>query len=118
MMFSYWFLGNNQIYDNLLFPLTKVNDLVRHGHTVISELSDITHDQSYPCLIVCFALIICIPFGNLVATILSFIKPGVFEIKLNIDENLPNFYEALEEEDKKWMRSEESNLRKKYVSIS
>lgn len=63
-----------------------------------------------------FALAFCVPFGKIVYYIVNFIKPGVLDVQLNIDENLSNYYEALEEEDKKWMISEESNLRSKYVS--
>jgi len=48
--------------------------------------------------------------------IINKVKPGMLDVKLNIDENLPNYYEGLEDEDKAWMRNEESNLRKKYVS--
>ncbi len=44
------------------------------------------------------------------------IKPGVFDLKLKIDENLSNYFEALEVEDKQWMIAEEENLRKNYVS--
>jgi hypothetical protein len=37
MMFSYWFLGNNQIFNNILFKIHTNNDIVLTGHSVISE---------------------------------------------------------------------------------
>jgi hypothetical protein len=37
MMFSYWFLGNNQLFNNVLFKLQNVNDVVLTGHTVMFE---------------------------------------------------------------------------------
>eukprot|EP00347_Sterkiella_histriomuscorum_P023421 403334704 len=114
MMLSYWFLSNNQIFDNMLFPLEKVSDVVKNGHTVIQEFRDITFDQSFPCLMVFFILAICVPFGKIGFAIINYFKPGILDVNLNVDENLGNFYEALEEEDKKWMQAEESNLRKKY----
>lgn len=64
-----------------------------------------------------FALAICVPFGKVVYSIINHFKPGLLDVNLNIDENLGNFYEALEEEDKAWMKSEETNLRKNYVSL-
>lgn len=35
MMISYWFLGNNQIFDNLVIKNQRVTDVVLNGHTVI-----------------------------------------------------------------------------------
>ena len=37
MMFAYWFLGNNQLFNNILFKQSLVNDIVQTGHTVVSE---------------------------------------------------------------------------------
>ena len=48
--------------------------------------------------------------------ILDFIRPGVFDVDLKIDENLSNYFEALEDVDKNWIKVEEENLRKNYVS--
>ncbi len=63
-------------------------------------------------------LVFIIPAVNLISTIVEFFKPGCFDVKLNIDENLGNYFEALEESDKKTMISEEENLRKNYVRTS
>ena len=63
-----------------------------------------------------FVLAIIIPFGSMFYAILDFIRPGVFDVDLKIDENLSNYFEALEDVDKNWIRVEEENLRKNYVS--
>ena len=52
-----------------------------------------------------------------VTAIINAIKPGAIGISLNIDENLPNYFEALEEGDKDAMISEEEYLRKNYVTF-
>jgi hypothetical protein len=57
-----------------------------------------------------------IPFTKVIATIITAIRPGFFDLDLKIDENLSNYFEALEESDKKSMMLEEDNLRKNYVS--
>ena len=44
MMLSYWFLGNNQIFDNLLFKTKNIRDVVLQGHTVIYEFTNLTFD--------------------------------------------------------------------------
>lgn len=97
--------------------MLNVRDTVLQGHTVYREFKDITLDQSIPCLTIFALLVFFVPFGSIFAAIINFIKPGAFDIKLNIDEDLHNYYEALEESDKKWMILEEDNLRRNYVSI-
>jgi len=42
-------------------------------------------------------LAILIPFGKIFTAIVNAIKPGVFNVSLKIDENLGNYFEALEE---------------------
>jgi hypothetical protein len=37
LAFSWWFLGNNQIFNNILFKMTYITDIVQSGHTVITE---------------------------------------------------------------------------------
>jgi len=61
-------------------------------------------------------LIFFIPFSAIFTAIAEAVKPGVFALNLNIDENLSNYFEALEDDDKKWMILEEENLRRNYVS--
>jgi hypothetical protein len=107
MFISYWALGNNQIYDNMVFKIANVKDLVRSGHTVVSEFQNLAFDQSLPCLLVFLALLFFIPFGSLFVAIVNLLKPGFMDITLNIDENLSNYFEALEEQDKQWMVEEE-----------
>ncbi|CDW91100.1 UNKNOWN [Stylonychia lemnae] len=116
MMFSYWFLSNNQIFDNILFIKNKVNDITLCGHNVIQDFTNVSLDQSFPCLVMFAILIILIPFGKIFTAIVSLIKPGAFDANLKIDENLGNYFEALEKPDKNWMIQEEENLRKNYVS--
>ncbi len=62
-------------------------------------------------------MLFLIPFGSILTTIISLINPGYLDIKLRIDENLSNYFLALEEDDKNWMVLEESNLRKNYVNF-
>lgn len=63
-------------------------------------------------------LIFCVPLGKIVLQAASFISPGAFNVKMNIDENLPSYFEALEKGDKEWMLKEETNLRRTYVTFA
>ena len=103
MMTSYWGLSNNQIFGNLVFKLDNVRDLIRSGHTVASEMKDLHFDQAFPLLMLLGIFLVFIPFGSLFTLLVSYIKPGLLDINLNIDEDLNNYFEALEDSDKQWM---------------
>lgn len=76
------------------------------------------YDQSFPCLVTAWIFIGLLPFSLIISKIVKFVMPGVFEIILNIDENLPNYYEALDQIDKQSMVLDEENMRANYVRIA
>jgi hypothetical protein len=41
MLFGYWMLGNNQIFSNVVFPFTNSTDVIKSGHTIISDIAHI-----------------------------------------------------------------------------
>lgn len=61
-------------------------------------------------------MLITVPFGTMITTILARIFPGIFGINLNVDENLPNYFDAVDQNDKNWSIKEEENMRREYVS--
>ena len=48
------------------------------------------------------------------AWMINLVKPGIFDINLNVDEDLGNYFESLEQDDKKQILAEEENLRRNY----
>jgi hypothetical protein len=62
--------------------------------------------------------VVLVPLGSLVISLVKLCRPKAFDINLNIDENLSGYFQALEDQDKKWMLMEEENLRKHYVRAS
>jgi hypothetical protein len=66
-------------------------------------------------LVAFFSLFFLIPFSVGVSTLIDHISPGCIGVNLNVDENLPNYFEALEKDDKLNMIAEEDNMRKNYV---
>ena len=117
MMFSYWVLSNNQMFDNVVFKYANANDLVLSGHLLIRELATLRLDQSIPCLVMFLLTAFLVPFSSIFTAIVEFFKPDAFKLNLNIDENLGNYFEALEQDDKNQMIVEEENLRKVYVTF-
>ena len=85
---------------------------------MVSEFSQLSYDQSIPPLVLLIFFIIVIPASKFIATLIEAAKPGYFDLDLKVDENLSNYFEALEESDKTWMVQEEENLRKNYVSVN
>lgn len=61
---------------------------------------------------------VILPFGVLFSSLSGAICPGLFGVNLNVDEDLPNYFEALEQDDKFSMIKEEENMRKNYVSTN
>jgi hypothetical protein len=41
-----------------------------------------------------------LPFSFIIKAIIEAVAPGVFGVNLNVDEDLPNYFEALEPSDK------------------
>jgi len=41
MLFGYWMLGNNQIFSNVVFPFTNSTDVIKSGHTIVSDIAHI-----------------------------------------------------------------------------
>ena len=100
MMFTYWFLSNNQMFSNIVFNLRTVKDVILSGHTIISDLTSIkVFDPSLPCLLVFVALLMAVPFGKITYSIIEMIKPNFMQVKINVDENLGNYFNSIEKED-------------------
>lgn len=52
-----------------------------------------------------------IPLGHILVMIVDVFAPSLLHVNLNIDENLPNYFDALEDIDRENMIAEEENLR-------
>jgi len=49
-----------------------------------------------PCFVMAIALSVLLPVSAIITSIANAIKPGCVGINLNIDEDLPPFFDALE----------------------
>lgn len=115
MFINYMYLGNLQIFDNVTMPLSRIDDVVKSGHKLLVGYSDIKVNQSFPALVLTLIFLGLIPFGSLFAMIIDKLFPGVLHIDFSVDEDLKNFFTALEEDDKHWMLAEEQHTRDNYV---
>ena len=62
-------------------------------------------------------LLVLQPFASIIGSILSIIAPGAIGVSLNVDEDLPHYFEALEPDDREWLQKEEQHIRENYVSL-
>ena len=105
---SYWMLSNRQIFENVTNKLELLNTEMESSHTwaTLFQLK-----PSTPILLVCFVVIV-IAF---VRTALPYyMKKWGFTISANsleVDENLPDFFDALKMSDKQWFKSENKYMK-------
>jgi len=104
---SYWMLGNRQIFDNVVFPLKRSDDILMSGHTVLSDFQNFKYDHTFPSFILGMILLVVLPFGRVISWMIGKLLPGVFGVNLNVDEDLSNYFDALEEDDREWWKKEE-----------
>jgi hypothetical protein len=108
---GYWMMSNRQIFENYVESSDHANPLVEKTGHVIFE--NITSTPAFILFIMAIVLIIGVSFKRL---ILHFLKktPFIINIKSDVDENLPNYFKALEYDDSMYLMSLEKNLRTRY----
>ena len=108
---GYWMLSNKQIFENKVNLINYTTDQMSSSHhlNTMFEL-----DQGTPLLIICFAFIFIVIMRIFFYEAL--VKYGyvlsVTEIK--VDEDLPNFFEALKKSDINWYLEESKYYRETY----
>lgn len=116
--FTYWYLSNNQIFANIVFPQNSVIDVLQSGHYLPRSIQSLRiSDPSFPALLMTLIFFALIHFGTMLLKVIEYLHPGIFDIDFTIDENLPNFFDAIDPEDRKFILLEEANLRKNYVNL-
>ena len=105
------------MFDNKLFTIEYLSDVHLSGHTLISDISELVYDHAAPCFLMTFGLLFLVTLGYLLKGLSELCCKDLFGSELNVDENLGNYFNALEMDDKKWMVMEEENIRNNYVLI-
>jgi hypothetical protein len=112
MLMGLWMSGNRQIFGNHTYPIKHATDPAKSGHTIAQVFSNDEWDQSRPFFIIAMILLIGIPLGAVSAWILQCF--GIGEVDINIDEDLANYYDAVEDEDRDEIIKDEENIRSEY----
>jgi hypothetical protein len=114
LSFGYWMLSSKQLLHNDPTVLTYTNIDRTSGHYVSEIFSGAAYSSTnvgMPLLVTFWFLLIVIPFRGLaysfILTILPFLNIGDFEV----DEDLDNYFNTIDDEDRKWSIKEEENAR-------
>jgi len=113
LMFSvgFWMFSNRQIFENHVELSVESNPVAeKTGHVLFR---DITATPAYILFIITLVLFLGLVFRRLISYVL---KKTHFLIKINnhIDENLPNYSDALEYDDSMYLMSMERHMRQNY----
>lgn len=108
---GYWMLSNRQMFENLVNHLTYSTEQMSSGHSLNTVFQ---MDQATPMLLIAvvifFITILRSFFPQTMAKWGYVISSNVIEV----DENLPNFFNAVKLSDADWFVSENNNMRDSY----
>lgn len=117
LAFGYWMLSSKQLLDNNLGDATVLsfsNKDKKSSHIVwdIFSMDAVTSDQvARPLLLTFWALLILTFFRNIIYNTVMFILPFLHIGNFEIDEDLDNYFNTIDEEDRNWSIKEEENAR-------
>ena len=117
MFMTSFFMGNRQIFKNVVFPRLTVNDPVLSGHKFNISLFSASWDLSYPPLIMLWLFLLLVPLSVFVMYLIEKCAPQLLSPKVNATEGLANYFEAVDNTDKSKIVYEEKYFREKYVRI-
>ena len=112
LTFGYWQMTNRQIFKGVSFPKQFSGEVAETGHNMWKQWSLAKWDHSAPMLTLFILVILGLFVGGIIKWIISKIIGRSLDVDLNVDEDLPHYMRALEQEDKDWWVAEENNCRK------
>ena len=107
-----WMISNRQIFDSWVNSISTTTDLMETGHTLKSMINRV--QPSSPLLMICFVFLVIILIRNYFYSTLRKWGFTITKTEIVVDEDLPNFYEAVKLGDADWMVYENKNLRENY----
>jgi hypothetical protein len=106
--FSFWIMGNRQIYDNAVYPIQYSTDIRLSGHVQVFD-EDPEFDYTAPILVF-FIAFVAYEVIDFLGRKMGFISPFSFEYF----EDLPNYYDAIEIDDREDLINECNYYKDKY----
>lgn len=108
---GYWMFSNQQIFGGVVNSIVFSTDRMKTSHTFenLGELG-----QATPMLLIALPLLVIIIMRRSSYKLLEKSGFTISNSKIVVDEDIPNFFEAVKLSDADWMVFENSNLRENY----
>jgi len=110
LFFGYWMLSSRVIFDNFYHLIPDSTTKMLSGHT----FSSISVDQAAPLLLIGVCIFVIIVMQSHFKKTLKRWGFTFGGSKINVDENLPKFFEAIRLRDTDWIIAENRNLKEEY----
>ena len=108
---GYWMLSNKQIFESELNSIANITDDMLTGHTLDTIL---VLDHAFPMMVIALVSLILIVFSKIFTTAMNQWGYVISKREIVVDENLPNFFEAVTLNESDWIIAENKNLREVY----
>lgn len=109
--FGYWMLSNKQLYGNEIYPYTYSSDVETIGHVwwhVFTDGSLWGASPALPFLLFSWVFLIFTFFRVSISAWLTNKFPEQLKVgDIELDEDLPNYFETLDDQDRNWSICEE-----------
>ena len=110
LFFGYWMLSNKQIFQNIWHYIAYQKDVAQTDHV----FHNIRVDQAAPLILMGTAILIIILMQTFFKKTLRSWGFSFGGTKINVDENLPQFFTSIKLSDADWLLSENKNLKENY----
>jgi len=111
LAFGYWSYSNLQAFSNVT-PLITTKGAVAHtGHTIFYNMK---LDQSTPLLFATMFVFFLLLVESCLKKYITKLYPSYGARKIDVDEDLPNYFASLKLEHRNWLTEENKNLRENY----
>ena len=108
---GYWMLSNRQIFSGELNPLTNLTDTMETGHTLDTAL---VLNYAFPLVVIASVVKLLIFFRLTLDRLMHYWGFVISKEEIKVDENLPNFFQAVPLTEAEWIIAENRNLREVY----
>ena len=104
-------LSNKQIFESELNSIDTVTSDMQTGHGLDTIF---VLDQTFPMVVIACVSLVLILFSKIFTTTMSKWGYVISKQQIVVDENLPNFFEAVTLSESEWIIAENKNLREIY----
>ena len=118
IMVGYWMCSNMQLLSNdHLYPVSSQQDTLTTGHTFQTAFSaEGWEGYKWPMLLIFYVLVIVFFCGSCLQSCIGKCFPGLIVGDIELNEDIDNYWAALDDEDRQWSRAEEENARQLPIS--